>query len=589
MKVAEMHDKEKYCALSLDEMSITPSSEYDTRTGRLMGEVTLPGHSGRATHAMVFMLSGISTRWKQTVAYYFTGNSVYGSASKPNIILNIIRKAWEIGLRVLTVTSDMGACNRTMWNSFGICCGRMMKTVNRISHPCSSQKELSFLADAPHLMKNLKAALVNGQNITLPDWIVTELGLSCNTVTASHLRTLLTFQSNMQLKISPGLTKKTLTPSHFDKMKVSNAMSFFSHSNAAGLEYLVQAHNHSTDILTTAWFLKTINRWFDLVSSRHRVTALCLNDPVQYRKAVDFLGTIIHLFETLTIGDKGAWKPVQTGIILTTQSIINVSDNLLASGYQFILTSRFTSDCIENLFSCVRTNNPVPSPLEFKNKLRLLSASQFLRVKTSSSYNISDGAYLADFVSANKTADSETDEDFPDVLCFTPVTNSLSDADLASLYYLAGYIVSRVLKSNRTCDTCIPAIKCTDNVFVGDHALLLKLKAYKDGCLVSCTPQVFDMLQQAEKIFRAVNFNLLHHRKNVRKLLLTKIQEACADCNLPVCHNVKHVIVQRFVTLRLRIWAKDQRALLKDQVKRAGNGELGSKSMAMQMAVSKFK
>src|SRR5688572_27578670 len=373
LKVAEMHDKEKDCALTLDEMSISPSAEYDTRTGRLMGEVTLPGHSGRATHAMVFMLSGISTRWKQTVAYYFTGNSVYGSALKP-IVVNIITKAWEIGLRVRTVTCDMGACNRTMWSTFGICCGRMMKTINQIPHPCSSQYELYFLADSPHLIKNLKAALVNGQDITLPDWIVKEQNLGSNTVTANHLRALMAFQSSMQLKISPGLTTKTLAPNHFDKMKVSNAMSFFSHSNAAGLEYLVKAHSHNTDFLTTAWFLKTMNKWFDLVSSRRRVTALSLKDPVQYRKAMDFLRSIIHLFETLSIGNKGAWKPVQTGIILTTQSIINVTENLLASGYQFILTSRLTSDCIENLFSFVRTNNAVPSPLEFKNKLRLLSA-----------------------------------------------------------------------------------------------------------------------------------------------------------------------------------------------------------------------
>lgn len=464
-----------------------------------------------------------------------------------------------------------------------------MKTINRIPHPCSSQYELYFLADAPHLIKNLKAALVNGQDIALPDWVVKQQNLCSNTVTANHLHALLTFQGSMQLKISPGLTTKTLTPSHFDKMKVSNAMSFFSHSNAAGLEYLVRAHSHSTDLLTTAWFLKTMNKWFDLVSSRRRVTALSLTDPVQYRNAVDFLRSIIRLFETLSIGNKGAWKPVQTGIILTTQSIINVTEHLLASGYQFILTSRLTSDCIENLFSCVRTNNAVPSPLEFKNKLRLLSASQFLRMKASSSYDINDSAYLADFLSVSKTANSQSDDDLPEVLCFKYVSSSLSDADLASLYYLAGYIVSRVLKSNRTCQTCISAIKSEDNSFVANHALLLKLKAYKDGCLVSCTPQVFEMMQQAEKIFRAVNFNLLHHKKNVRKLLSTEIQQVCLAVHLPLCHNVKHVILERFVTLRLRIWAKDQRALLKDNAKREGSGELGSKSMAMRMAVLKFK
>src|SRR5688572_8957393 len=198
LKVAQMNDKERDCALTLDEMSITPSVEYDIRTGRLMGEVTLPGHSGKATHAMVFMLSGISTRWKQTVAYYFTGNSVFGSAIKP-IVTNIIQRAWDIGLRVVTVTSDMGACNRALWTTFGICCGRASKAVNAVLHPCSTEHRLYFLADAPHLIKNLKAALVNGQDIVLPDWVLQEYNLSSNRVTAKHLHTLLTFQENMHL------------------------------------------------------------------------------------------------------------------------------------------------------------------------------------------------------------------------------------------------------------------------------------------------------------------------------------------------------------------------------------------------------
>ena len=93
LKVVSMNLKEKDCALTLDEMSITPFIEYDTRSGRLMRDITLSGHHGKATHAMVFMLAGISTRWKQTVAYYFTSNYVYGSALKP-IIINILK--WVI-------------------------------------------------------------------------------------------------------------------------------------------------------------------------------------------------------------------------------------------------------------------------------------------------------------------------------------------------------------------------------------------------------------------------------------------------------------------------------------------------------------
>jgi len=102
----------------------------------LLGQVTLPGHHGKAANALLFMLAGLSTRCKQVVAYYFTGNFVYGSAIKPTV-MNLITKAHGIGLKVVAVTSDMGSCNRATWKSFGIQRGKLFKTVNKICHPSS--------------------------------------------------------------------------------------------------------------------------------------------------------------------------------------------------------------------------------------------------------------------------------------------------------------------------------------------------------------------------------------------------------------------------------------------------------------------
>lgn len=44
-------------------------------TGKLYGDVTLPGHTGVVTHASVFMLAGNTTRWRQVVAHHYSGNS----------------------------------------------------------------------------------------------------------------------------------------------------------------------------------------------------------------------------------------------------------------------------------------------------------------------------------------------------------------------------------------------------------------------------------------------------------------------------------------------------------------------------------
>lgn len=54
IEVKQLKESERDCALVLDEMVITPQIEYDVS---MSGEVTLPG---RATHALVFMLAGIS-------------------------------------------------------------------------------------------------------------------------------------------------------------------------------------------------------------------------------------------------------------------------------------------------------------------------------------------------------------------------------------------------------------------------------------------------------------------------------------------------------------------------------------------------
>ena len=124
-----------------------------------MGEVTLPGHTGKATHALVSMLSGISTRWKKTVTYYFTGHAVHGEVLKL-IGIDIVEAAAEIGLKVISVTSDIGACNLALWNSFGVRCSRMFETVHRVPHPFSEGDNLYiYLVDVRHVIKNLKAAL----------------------------------------------------------------------------------------------------------------------------------------------------------------------------------------------------------------------------------------------------------------------------------------------------------------------------------------------------------------------------------------------------------------------------------------------
>ena len=148
-------------------------------------------------------------------------------------------------------------------------------------------------------------------------------------------------------------------------MKVSGALNFFSNSVKAGLHYLVECEGYSKDLLTTAWFIGMINKWFDLMSSRHPIMALSNVNESCYKQAILHLEQVIRVFHEIRIGVNAKWKPVQTGVILSTTSILNLQSNYLAKGHRFLLTSRFTQDCLENLFSSIRLKNPVPTALDF--------------------------------------------------------------------------------------------------------------------------------------------------------------------------------------------------------------------------------
>jgi hypothetical protein len=139
IKVESFNEIQKDCVLVLDELAITPGKYYDTSMNMYFGDVTLPLHAGIATHVLVFMLAGINSRWKQMVAYYFTGNSVSGSVFQ-NIINSIFEKAAELKLNIISITSDMGACNQALWKKMQVGAGRHKVIKNYISNPTDSTK-----------------------------------------------------------------------------------------------------------------------------------------------------------------------------------------------------------------------------------------------------------------------------------------------------------------------------------------------------------------------------------------------------------------------------------------------------------------
>ncbi|XP_067939086.1 uncharacterized protein [Watersipora subatra] len=57
-EAASMDERGRQCCLVLDEMEITEALEYDASNSSVIGGVTLPGHSGLASHSLVVIFGG---------------------------------------------------------------------------------------------------------------------------------------------------------------------------------------------------------------------------------------------------------------------------------------------------------------------------------------------------------------------------------------------------------------------------------------------------------------------------------------------------------------------------------------------------
>lgn len=137
--------------------------------------------AGFATHALVFMLGGITSRWKQTVAYHFSADS-FDAKQVLAILFDIIARCEAIGLSVDCVTSDMGSGNQAIWRLCNIVATRYGHPRTTCPHPCKGDRSLHFLADAPHLLKNLRGHLVRQQKIILDEATVVNNKLPTNEV-----------------------------------------------------------------------------------------------------------------------------------------------------------------------------------------------------------------------------------------------------------------------------------------------------------------------------------------------------------------------------------------------------------------------
>ena len=134
-------------------------------------------------------------------------------------------------------------------------------------------------------------------------------------------------------------------------------------------------------------------------------------------------------------------------------------DLVISGQYKFLMTGRLMQDCVENLFSQIRSKGDShPLPVHFRHIIRLISISQFMHVPNNSSYDTDTSMYFLDFI--KKYPKRATNENVSVVTEDCPSFLYLSECEGNALYNLAGWAVFKEKKfmqdmSDLYCWRCI--------------------------------------------------------------------------------------------------------------------------------------
>lgn len=251
---------------------------------------------------------------------------------------------------------------------------------------------------------------------------------------------------------------------------------------------------------------------------------------------------------------------------MATNAILRMQSIFFADGYSILYLSRFVQDCLENLFSIIRSKQRRPTPLQFKSHLRTITLAQYMMEVKRSSYSNDDREYLSGFMDqvnsinkqqqlspASSSSDTGKHLEFSMVEVSAMAKQTLStinNAETNAIFHVAGYMMGSVKKNSTTCSNCLRGCITPipfDRTFGKFSNLLatMKKKSFtyasdKNFHFVVC----MDYIVQQHFSDRAM----------VDKTVITSAIKSLMSLplDLPSCHNIKMKLVKKFLHFKMK-------------------------------------
>jgi hypothetical protein len=389
-KTASFTGNKRYVVLVMDEMKIQSDLVFDKNSGNIVGFMDLGDPMTNfacldekdtiATHALAFLVRGLSTDVKHIIAYFFTGN-VTSYQLMPIFWKVVSTLELSLDLWVVSLVNDGASPNRKLFNlHVQLAAERKCDVVYKTINLFAPSRFIYFFADVPHLMKTARNCLYNSGSGSCSRLMWND----GQYLLFRHIADLFYRDQAVALHVLPKLTLEHIVLTSFSKMKVKLATQVLSRSVALALE-----ESGNSDVLGTATFCRMMNDFFDCANVRSlheherkrndRIKPYTALDDDRFRWLVDVFLKYLEQWKRSTLERDGQFSPdargkmflscqTHEGLQISVHSHVEAIQFLLQQGFKYVLSERFMQDVLEDYFGHQRAKGrraDNPSAYEF--------------------------------------------------------------------------------------------------------------------------------------------------------------------------------------------------------------------------------
>ena len=542
LKVDSMEQKEKYVALVFDEMSLKTSLVYNSGLDKIEGFEDF-GESNSpfiADHALVFMVRGLLSKWKQPLAYFLTAGTVTADKLQ-QLTRNCIDRIEQIGLHTKVLICDQGSNNR---------CFLQKHEKVSIYRPYILYKEhkVFVMYDPPHLLKNIR------NNFIRSDYKYDDVDVKWSYVVEFYNRDKL-----MSIRMAPKLTDKHINLPPFSAMRVNLAAQILSHSVAAGINVLCNLKYLPEDASATAEFIETFDQLFNSFNSARHISSQKYKSALSNQSGhIAFLQSCLKFLSKLKTRE-GSVIPCFIGWQLTIRSLLELWEDLQQCGFSYLFINRLNQDCVENLFSAIRFAGGFrdnPNPQQFRAAFRNIIVYKLFLFNMSGNCELDTDKMLLDIANItvlqkNRRLPEKVPSNIEPMTVIAPAP-SLEKRNVVA--YMAGYLIKKFPVND--CLMCKQIYQIQDLPESSSFSQyeLLRFKRYTDTSKLTLPTSTFTtFVQTLEDTFCSLFGGVMHFNSVLKVLCSTADNEVMLfnKCGKEDCMKRLRKCVQLFMSVRI--------------------------------------